>query len=122
MSIINEDRKCLRELPQYHFSRDTFVNAFKKVFTNDEIFNLEVACQEHKSTDDFLLYYYEDEFYIIDLVSGTIINWYKNLGRTNTCNKEEFNLDDLMCFLRLLKESMKDYLIIQITSTIDMGE
>ena len=110
MSIISVKSKYLQELPYNYFDRDLFINAFREVFSSEEIFNLEVACQEHKSTDDFLLYYYEDEFYIIDLASGTIINWYKHLGRTNTCNKEGFTLEDLVEFLKLLKESIEDYL------------
>lgn len=98
----------LQELPQYHFDRDEFVESFKKVFSTDEIFELEVACQEHRSLLDFHLYYAEDEFYIIHLQSGTIINWYKHLGRTNTCNKEGFGLDDLQELLEALKEDMGD--------------
>lgn len=49
------------------------------------------------------MYKEEDEFYIIHFHSGTIINWYKHLGRTNTCNKEGFSTDDLIEFLVLLK-------------------
>ena len=98
----------LQELPQYHFDRDAFVESFKKVFSTDEIFELEVACQEHRALSDFHLYYAEDEFYIIHLQSGTIINWYKHLGRTNTCNKEGFGLDDLQELLEALKEDMGD--------------
>lgn len=99
--------KYLQELPQYHFDRDEFVNTFKLVFSNEEICELEVACQEHRCLDDFHLYYAEDEFYIIHLDSGTIINWYKHLGRTNTCNKEGFGLPDLNELLMLLKEDIE---------------
>lgn len=98
----------LQELPQYHFDRDIFVESFKKVFSADEIFDLEVACQEHRSLYDFHLYYAENEFYIIHLPSGTIINWYKHLGRTNTCNKEGFGLDDLLELLEELKKEMEE--------------
>ncbi len=100
--------KFLQELPQYHFDRDLFIDSFKKVFSADEIFELECACQEHRSLTDFLLYYADDEFYIIHLDSGTIINWYKHLGRTNTCNKEGFGLDDLQELLEALKEDLND--------------
>lgn len=98
--------KFLQELPQYYFDRDDFVKVFKKVFSSDEIFELEVACQEHRCLDNFHLYYAEDEFYIIHLDSGTIVNWYKHLGRTNTCNKEGFGLEDLQEFLEILKKDM----------------
>lgn len=97
----------LQELPQYHFKRNDFVDAFKKVFSDDEIFEIEVACQQHRYFYDFLLYYAEDEFYIIHLKSGTVINWYKHLGRTNTCNKEAFSIYHLIELLKHLKECMK---------------
>ena len=96
----------LKELTQYYFDRESFVESFKKVFSIDEIFELEVACQEHRSYDNFHLYCAEDEFYIIHLPSGTIINWYKHLGRTNTCNKKGFNLDDLHELLNALKKDI----------------
>lgn len=95
--------KYLQDLPEYYFNRYDFVNVFKKIFSSYEIFELEVACQEHRCMDDFHLYYAGDEFYIIHLDSGTIINWYKHLGRTNTCNKEGFGLDDLQELLKVLK-------------------
>lgn len=100
--------KFLQDLPQYYFDRDEFVNVFHEVFgSTDAIFELIVACQGHECYDDFHLFYGEDEFYIIHLRSGTIINWYKHLGRTNTCNKEGFTLDDLREFLKLLKANME---------------
>ena len=51
------------------------------------------------------MYKEEDEFYIIHFRSGIIINWYKHLGRTNTCNKEGFSTDDLIEFLVLVNYS-----------------
>lgn len=96
----------LQELPQYHFDRVDFIDSFRKVFSSKEMFDLEIACQEHRSLSNFHLYYAEDEFYIIHLPSGTIINWYKHLGITNTCNKEGFDLDDLHELLKTLKEEM----------------
>ena len=51
--------------------------------------------------------YDADEFYIIHRESGTMINWYKHLGRTNTCNKEGFTLEDLHELLVLLKEDLE---------------
>ncbi|MBR3117682.1 MAG: hypothetical protein IKF29_00430 [Oceanobacillus sp.] len=92
-----------KDMTQYYFDRDSFIECFKSVFSDDEIFILESACQEHKLLGDFLLYYAYDEFYIIHLSSGIIINWYKHLGRTNTCNKEDFTLNDLKELLQMLK-------------------
>lgn len=99
--------KYLETLPQYHFEREAFTNEFYKVFGDtDGIFDVIVACQEHRVTDEFFLLYGDDEFYIMHRQSGTMINWYKHLGRTNTCNKEGFTLEDLHEFLVLLKEDM----------------
>ena len=98
----------LQELPQYHFDRDEFVSTFEQVFRSDEILELELMCQEHKQVGDFLLFYSsEEEFYIIHLPSGTIVNWYKHLGRTNTCNKENFGIADLKNLLEKLKADIE---------------
>lgn len=100
--------KFLETLPQYHFDRDDFTNTFYEVFGNtDNIFEVIVACQGNSFYDSFHLFYNSDEFYIMHLESGTVINWYKHLGRTNTCNKECFNLSDLKEMLELLKEEME---------------
>lgn len=105
-----EDDGVLQELPQYHFDRDAFVSTFEQVFTNDEIFDLEIMCVKHTTLNEFLLYYHCDleEFYIIHLSSGTIVNWYKHLGRTNTCNKENFSIADLKNLLEKLKADIKE--------------
>lgn len=99
--------KYLKTLPQYHFERDDFVNTFYEVFTEEEMFIIEVMCNYPKITDEFMLCRNSDEFYIIHFNSGTIINWYKHLGRTNTCNKEGFSLEDLKEMLTLLKEDLE---------------
>ena len=54
------------------------------------------------------MYKEEDEFYIIHFRIGIIINWYKQLGRTNTCNKEGFSTDDLIEFLVLIKDNLSE--------------
>lgn len=97
--------KFLETLPQYHFDRDDFSKVFYEVFgSSDRIFDVIVECQGHRFTDNFHLFYDNDEFYILHLQSGTMINWYKHIGRTNTCNKEGFKLEDLQEFLKQLKE------------------
>lgn len=100
--------RFLQDLPLYHFDRDDFCKVFREVFTNDEIIDIDVMCGYPQNTENFLLYRWEDEFYIIHRDSGTIINWYKHLGRTNTCNKEGFTLADLKELLLLLKEDLKE--------------
>jgi hypothetical protein len=105
-----EKADILQELPQYHFDRDAFVSTFEQVFTESEIDNIEDMCQQRTTLNEFLLFYHPDweEFYIIHLPSGTIINWYKHLGRTNTCNKENFTISDLEKLLEMLKVEMKE--------------
>lgn len=95
----------MRELKQYYFDRDAFTKIFTDVF-GDRVEDVMVACQGGKSTYSFLLYYDEGEYYIIHLESGTIINWYKHIGRTNTCNDDTFTLVDLRDFLTLLCDEL----------------
>lgn len=85
-------------LPQYHFDRAEMC----EVFDADFIFWL----YDHLNTsnDEFFIHLNGDEFYITHLKSGTIVNWYKHVGRTNTCNKN-LTLDDLREFKKMLLES-----------------
>lgn len=98
--------KYLETLPQYHFDRDDFCKVFGEVFTDDEIIDIDVMCGYPQNTENFLLYRWEDEFYIIHRDSGTIINWYKHLGRTNTCNKKGF-LPQRVFFTASISGSLK---------------
>ena len=93
-------------LKQYHFDRYDFIKTFEKVFSIDEILDIDALCWEDAKLPSFDLFYNDDEFYIVHRSTETIINWYKHLGRTNTCNKEEFTLADLQKFLQDLKLEM----------------
>lgn len=96
-----------KPMEQYHFSREDFCRAFDSVFSNDEIRDIESYCQENTFFSYFHLFYNEDEFYILNTHSGDMINWYKHIGRTNTCNNESFTYTDLVIFLRALKADIK---------------
>lgn len=48
------------------------------------------------------------EFYIIHLDSGMMVNWYKHLGRTNTCSQSNRTIEDYYEFFKLFKEEL-DY-------------
>lgn len=98
--------EILKDLPQYHFQRDEFVNVFYDVFDDEQVDEVIQACSEERYSNRWLLYYAEDEYYIIHLTSGIIINWYKHLGRTNTCNRPGFTLDNLRTFLTELKSDL----------------
>lgn len=100
--------KHLRMLPNNYFDRDGFDSVLTEVFSSEEeLDNLECACDFQQCTDDFIFHRLDDEFYIIHKESGTIITWYKHFGRDNTCNKEGFTLDDLKEFFLLAKEDIK---------------
>lgn len=58
--------------------------------------------------DEFAWFSNSDEYYIIHLESGMMVNWYKHLGRTNTCSQKDRTIDDYYEFFRLFKEEL-DY-------------
>lgn len=70
----------LEELPQYPLTRDEFKELFAEI---SELLYYENSFDG----ENFKYWRNEDEFYILHYPSGTILNWYKHLGRTNTCNK-----------------------------------
>lgn len=96
----------LKYLPQYHFDRNDFCRVFNEVFTVDEQIDIDVECGANRHLDEFTLMRWEDEFYILHRNSGVMINWYKHTGRTNTCNKPDFTLDDFRVFLQKLREDL----------------
>lgn len=81
---------------QYYFDRDKFCECFMSVF-DDDVFD---AIYNGIKTDSYLFYRDCDEFYLIGLENGIIINWYKHLGRCNRCNVENFTKDDLTVFFQ----------------------
>ena len=98
----------LSTLPQYHFDRDAFCQVFNDVLNEDEGDRVYVACQGNTHRyDSFSLFHSDDEYYILHRDSGVLINWYKHIGRTNTCNREDFTLDNLRSFFELLKKDMR---------------
>ena len=95
----------LRPMNQYHFDRDYFTKTIKTIIP--ELLDIMADNGYDMYTDNFHLFRFEDEVYVLHLKSGTMINWYKNLGRTNTCNK---NLEkwEFVEFLKLLKKELGD--------------
>ena len=98
--------KALETLPQYHFTRDDFCSVLFDVFTMEEYVDIDVECGCNTHLDNFTLMRVEDEFYILHRDSGILINWYKHAGRTNTCNKPDFTLDDFREFLVELRKDL----------------
>ena len=99
-------RNALAALPQYHFDRDDFCNVMFDVFTVGDYIDIDTECGCNTHLDNFTLMRVEDEFYILHRDSGTLINWYKHAGRTNTCNKPDFTLDDFREFLIELRKDL----------------
>lgn len=93
-------------LPQQHFGRGDFVHAFQEILGDAATDDVEDACLSLTCTDRFLLAHHDDEYYVIHLESATMINWYKHLGRANTCNKPDMTVSDLRNFLSMLKEDL----------------
>ena len=93
----------LETLKQYYFERDILVKYFNDYapLFSDFMWNQ----GSHFRTDYFYFFRDEDEFYLVHKDSGTIINWYKHLGRTNTCNKD-LSLEELKTLLLLLNDDI----------------
>ena len=87
--------------------RNDFCDAFHYVFTDAEIVDLEVKCQEHTCVAYFYLYCADDTFYFINLDSGVIVQYYKHLGRSNDIN-DEFDTRTLIKFLIDLRKELQN--------------
>ena len=87
----------LKDMKQYYFDRDVFVKTVNEIIPN--LLDILADHGDTLYTDYFHCFRYTDEFYIIHLQSGTMINWYKHLGRTNTCNKN-ISLDEFKEFIK----------------------
>ena len=91
----------LKIMGQYPIERDKFCEIFSKVYDEfyDEFFDI--------TTESFKCWYYDDEYYILHLPSGTLINWYKHLGRCNTCNKN-LSIEEYKYIADLLYTELKE--------------
>lgn len=105
---------------QYHFTRDEMTKVFEEVFPlNSKLYDWDnVWCCDFKDTDSFHAFRDEDEYYILHKPSGTMINWYKHMGRSNTCNKD-LSSDELKLFLLLLRKELVEEGIIEALSNLD---
>ena len=103
----------IEPMKQYHFDRDDFVKVFEEVFGDDLESFLDGTLGDSEQffsykVDGFKCFMVEStEFYIVDLETGVLINWYKHLGRTNTCSREDFTLEDLREMLTRLYNELK---------------
>lgn len=88
----------LDELEQYKIDRDLFCKLFNK---HGNISDLMWNFLPDHTTENYKLFRNGDEFYILHLPSGTMVNWYKHEGRTNTCNKD-LTVDEYEQFFKIL--------------------
>ena len=97
----NETRNNLDRMKQYPIERELFCDIFSKVYNEFyvEFYNI--------TTQSFKCWYDDDEFYVLHLDSGTLINWYKHLGRCLTCNKN-LSIDEYKYLANLLYEEIKE--------------
>ena len=98
----------------YHFTGDEMTKVFKEVFPlNSQVLDWDcVWCCDFRDTNSFHAFKDEDEYYILHKPSGTMINWYKHMGITNTCNKD-LSLEELKLFLLLLRKELIEEKIIE---------
>ena len=103
----------IEPMRQYHFDRDDFCKVFEEVFGDDLVSFLDGTLGDYKQFFTYETYSFKcfvtewAEFYIVDLETGVLINWYKHLGRTNTCSREDFTLEDLKEMLTRFYNELK---------------
>ena len=98
---------------QYHFTRDEMIKVFEEIFSlNSQAWDWDKVWNcDFRDTNSFHAFRDDGEFYILHKPSGTMINWYKHMGITNTCNKD-LSLDELRLFLLLLRKELVEEKII----------
>lgn len=101
----------VEELSQYYFDRGEWTKAFVKQFDPDrgEYFDFYDAIGESWTGFRFHIWRDEDEYYVCDMRTGMVVNWYKHEGRTNTCSQRDRTLADLQEFFRLLKLDLVEH-------------
>ena len=91
--------KRLTDMPQYHIDRDVLCDIVEKTIGYETLRN--AFCQgEFHTSEEFVWFRDDDEFYIIHKRSGMMINWYKHLGRTNTCSQSNRTIEDYYEFFK----------------------
>ena len=101
---MNENR--LSPLPQYHIDRDKLCEIVKETVGYDRL--MDAFCNGTVVCDEFAWFSNADEYYIIHLDSGMMVNWYKHLGRTNTARRK---IEPLMIITSSSDYSKKNWTI-----------
>lgn len=100
----------LQDMSQYHLGREVLCNVVRETIGYDTLMHL-FCYGQFNQTDEFAWFRIEDEFYIVHLRSGMMVNWYKHLGRTNTCSQDNRTLDDYYEFFNRFKMDLKYWAI-----------
>lgn len=95
----------LDETRQYYFPRDLFCVYFEKYAPSFIDYMWESG--SNFTTENFSMFRREDEFYLLHINTGILLNWYKHLGRTNTCNID-IDLKVLKELLLTLESDIKE--------------
>jgi hypothetical protein len=96
----------LTSMPQYPIERDELCKIVENTVGYETL--LDAFCYgEFNQGDEFAWFRNGDGFYIVHLDSGMLINWYKHLGRCNTCSQSNRTADDYYEFFRRFKEDLK---------------
>lgn len=96
----------LGELPQYHIDRDVLCKIVEETVGYDRL--IDSFDSAAFTGENFTWFRKDDEFYIVHMDSGMMINWYKHLGRTNTCSQSGRTVNDYYTFFKLFKDEL-DY-------------
>lgn len=97
----------LEEMPQYHLDRDEFVKIIEETIgynVLDDLLNSDYFGPHIDRNGDFVWFRNDDEYYVIHLPSGMMVNWYKHLGRTNTCSQPTRTREDYFEFFTKLRD------------------
>ena len=89
-------------MKQYPISRDLFCEIFIRLY---RIMEDEYGL-ENFTSDNFKFWWWEDTYYLLHLSSGTLITWYKHLGRCLEVNKDLY-LNEYKYLSKLLYEDLK---------------
>lgn len=95
----------LEDMRQYWLDRERFTLIFSNYIDADIFDNM--WC-DSGTTDSFHWWQNSDEYYIVHMPSGMMVNWYKHLGRMNTCSQPWRNETDFKEFCRLLAEEINN--------------
>lgn len=96
-------------MKHYYFDRDEFIKTVKSAIDIETLYDATMDYGEFNQSENFVWFKDSDEYYVLHKPSGMMINWYKHLGRTNSCNQEGKTLDDLKEFFIAFNEDLKEW-------------